>query len=396
MTLGYRNYKVIGDGYTKLYRLIMADKIPARNMHEKNGLLFLTLSVEYTEQFEKICSENGYETEILKQKGAVNIFRFIIGRPGLIAGFAVSLAALFYFSNIALRFDVLCSDEKVRQNVMNVLEDEGITAGSYIPSIDLVVTERALKQKVDGISWAGITVKGNSLIIDVVKNIEKPDFENERLPTNLVACENGVIEKLEVFGGQVLLGAGCGVSKGDTIVSGEVVETKSKWIDGKEDIKVRTRYVRSKGKIFGTFERTLTFEQNFKDERKVESKDVLNKKYLTFFNADIPLFFKTPKGYYSSKVNESNLNLLGFKTPLGIKNCDLTKYEFETTVYSKEQALELVRKKAFQYEKNFLGEYEIKDRQTDEEFTENGVKTTITYTLYGVMSREVEFFVNKK
>ena len=395
MTLGYKNYKVTGGGYTKLYRLVMKEKIPVRNMREKKDCLYLTLSVEYCGEFERLCIENGYETEVLKQKGMINVFSFFKRRIGFVAGGIVVLGLCLYLSNIALRFDVLCDDEAICKSVMDVLADEGIKAGSYIPDINLVVVERALKQNVDGISWAGITVKGNSLIIDVVEEIEKPKIEYERLPTNLVACENGVIEKLEVFGGQVLLGVGCGVTKGDIIVSGEVVETESTWIDGKENIDVDTSYVRSKGQIYGTFERTVTFEQPFEDEKEYVTDNVIEKNFLTFFDAEIPLFLNSPKGYYSSEESENKLNFFGRELPIGIKKLCLTEYDFETTTYDEEQALELAQDKAYRYEENFLSNFEIKDRQSEEEITETGAKLTVTYTLYGVMSREVEFFVNK-
>ena len=52
-------------------------------------------------------------------------------------------------------------------------------------------------------------------------------------------------------------------------------------------------------------------------------------------------------------------------------------------------------KRAFLYEENFLSDYEIKGRQAEDNVTENGVSTTVTYTLYGELCREVEFFIKK-
>ena len=75
------------------------------------------------------------------------------------------------------------------------LKEEGVETGTYIPSIDLIVTERALKQKVEGISWAGITRKGDTLISTLLKTEGDTKRESNRYPSNLVACENGVIEK---------------------------------------------------------------------------------------------------------------------------------------------------------------------------------------------------------
>ena len=79
------------------------------------------------------------------------------------------MLSCFYLSNVVVRFDILSDDENIRKGVMSVLKEEGVETGTYIPSIDLIVTERALKQKVEGISWAGITRKGDTLIIDVIE-----------------------------------------------------------------------------------------------------------------------------------------------------------------------------------------------------------------------------------
>lgn len=59
---------------------------------------------------------------------------------------------------------------------------------------------------------------------------------------------------------------GSGVTKGDIVVGGEIITSKSSWIDGKENVETKTSYARSKGKILGTFERTVTFTQPFEDK----------------------------------------------------------------------------------------------------------------------------------
>lgn len=69
------------------------------------------------------------------------------GRGGLVIGTAAVMLSCFYLSNVVVRFDILSDDENIRKGVMSVLKEEGVETGTYIPSIDLIVTERALKQK---------------------------------------------------------------------------------------------------------------------------------------------------------------------------------------------------------------------------------------------------------
>lgn len=83
---------------------------------------------------------------------------------------------------------------------------------------------------------------------------------------------------------------GSGVTKGDIVVGGEIITSKSSWIDGKENVETKTSYARSKGKILGTFERTVTFTQPFEDKAEKTTGKRDTKRFFTVFDADIPLF----------------------------------------------------------------------------------------------------------
>lgn len=81
--------------------------------------------------------------------------------------------------------------------------------------------------------------------------------------------------------------------------------------------------------------------------------------------------------------------------PFGITTCELEEYKFSQDTMTEQQALDAVHEKAYLYEENFLSDYEIKDRHIEDNVTENGVTATVTYTLYGELCREVEFFIKK-
>ena len=395
MIFGYTDYFITGDSFTKFYRRVMSDKLPVRKMCEKGEKLSLRIPAEHCKALEKLCGELGLDCTPAKRHGSFVLAKRFFGRGGLVIGTAAVMLSCVYLSNVVVRFDILSDDESIRKGVMSVLKAEGIETGTYIPSIDLIVTERALKQKVEGISWAGITRKGNTLIIDVIETEGDAKRESNRYPSNLVACENGVIEKVEVFDGQLKIPVGSGVTKGDIVVGGEIVTSKSSWVDGKENIETKTSYARSKGRILGTFERTVTFTQPFEDTAETMTGKNDTKRFFTVFDADIPLFISKPEGYWKNQQSYTPLSLFGLEMPFGITTCDLEEYKFSQTTLTEQQALDAVHHKAFLYEENFLSDYEIKGRQAEDKVTENGVSTTVTYTLYGELCREVEFFIKK-
>lgn len=183
MIFGYIDYVITGDSFTKFFRRIMSDKLPVSKMCEKNGKLTLRMPAEHCKALERLCDELGLEYTATKRHGSFVLAKRFFGRGGLVIGTAAVMLSCFYLSNVVVRFDILSDDENIRKGVMSVLKEEGVETGTYIPSIDLIVTERALKQKVEGISWAGITRKGDTLIIDVIETEGDTKRESNRCPS---------------------------------------------------------------------------------------------------------------------------------------------------------------------------------------------------------------------
>ena len=389
------SYEVECESAQRLYKLLKEEKIPASNVREKDGKVKLEVPFYTARNFERLCADIGYQADRLAQGDMVTAAKRLLHRPGLIIGLLLIAAILIYLKNIVMRFDIISQDEKIRKDIMNVLKQENITVGTYIPDIDLVVVERALKQRVEGISWAGITRKGNSLIIDVVENIPAVKSSQSRLPSNLVATENAVINKVRVVDGQLCKAVGSGVCKGEVIVSGIVEKKKTKWTDGRENVETSVRYARSSGVVEGTFERKVVFEQKLNDIVKRKTGDVYEQKYLHLYSADIPLFFKEKSGNYYCSQELDSLSLAGRKLPVGIKTLKLEEYDFKPIRYTEDEAYRLALKKCDKYEVNFLGQYEIKKKTVRRSTAKGTVRAEVTYTLYGNICEEAAFFIKK-
>lgn len=388
-------YIVNGSSYSRLYKLLKDNKLNAGDIQEKDGSVSLSVPYYNKKAFIKICSENGYEAEKQSDGEIIYAVRRLIRRPGLIVGFLAVLFVISYLRNIVIRFDIKNENEKIQTDIMNVLHEEGVSVGSYIPDIDLVVVERALKQRVEGISWAGITRKGNSLIIDVVENIPEPTGSFSRFPTNLIAKENATVEKVMLLDGQLKTVIGSGVRKGDIIISGTVETRKSSWNEGKETVETSVRYTRSMGIVEGSFERTVVFEQKFDDIIKKDTGNVYKQNYLHLFSADIPLFFKAKIGSFTTQSELSTASVFGYNLPFGIKSLTLKEYDYKPIHYTEQQALELAKKKIDRYEKNSLKDYTVKNKKISTKSDKNSVKIEVTYSLYGNICEEAAFFIKK-
>lgn len=395
MSFGNISYEIIGDSYEKLYKFIMENNIPCKKMTEIKGILYLETSVLCKSIIEEEFDALSLEYKITKKKGPFFLIKRLIGRKGLVAGGVLVLIISFIMSNLMLKLEILCDSEEIRRDITAVLHENGVDTGCFIPSINCTVLERELKQKVDGISWAGITCDGSSLIIDVVENIDKPESRKIRMPCDLVAKYDAVIDKIEVYDGQLVTTVGSGVKKGDILVSGTVITEKISYKDGKEIKDVTQRYARSLGKIYGTFIQSQTFYQPFSDIKDITSEKPVKKNYFKLFDADIPLFFSKEEGRFSESSSTNRFSIFGYELPIGITHTELHKITQENYTYTEDEALSLANEQADKYENNFLEDYEIKKAERSEKITDEGAEVTVQYTLYGDISREVEFFINK-
>ena len=390
-----RRYTIEGAVPERLYKQLREKRLFTSGVKQSGDVITLDISILNAKALERMCKENGYSITRVTDGDAVKALRRIKHRPALLITLCLVLLAIIYLKDIVLRFDIMNDDEKIRSDIMNVLTEEGITVGSYIPEIKLVEVERALKQRVEGISWAGITRKGNTLIIDVVENIPAVQGSYSRFPTNLVAKENATVEKIMLLDGQVKTVIGSGVRKGDIIISGTVENKKSTWKDGKENVETSIRYTRSMGTVEGTFERTLSFEQPYDDVIKKETGNVYSQRYFQLFSADIPLFFKQRIGNYYTEQKLSSASIAGKTLPFGIRTLTFKEYDYKPVRYSKEQAAELAKDKSARYERNFLTGYKIKSKDIKTICGEKSVKIEVTYKLYGNICEESAFFIAK-
>lgn len=395
MLLGGFVYRLTSESYSRFYKELAGSDIPVSDMYEKDGELTLTVSAEYASRFLKVCKRSGCNAKMLYTFGAISFLQKLIQRSGLIIGMMVSAIMMYHYSDVVIQLKVDTEDETLRTQVIEVLRDEGITTGTYIPDIDLVIAERALKRKIDDISWAGITRTGCGLSIDIVKNIKPVKGIATGMPCHLIACENGVIEEVELLDGELKKCIGSGVVKGDMIVSGDYITEEDQWHEGETIHVQHHNYVRSIGKINGTFERVMTFEQPFEEIVKVKIPSTQSLYSIRYFDMDIPLLSSKPDGFFTSSDKLYNSGIFGYEFPLSLNKSELTEYDRVPVTLSEDEAFSRAEDMTEKYEKNFLHEYELKDKKITKTRTDSGVKLSVRYTLYGSIVKESEFFVPK-
>ncbi len=379
----------------KLYRFIRNEKIECRRIKEENGRLIFTIGVESWREVRSFLESLNCEYEIISKKGFVPLLQACFARKGLLLGVLVCFVLISLLSDVVLVFDISADSPKTKQAILNVLLENDIKAGSSLKNVDLTVIERRIKSRVQNVGWVGISADGNRLIIDTLQYTPKPEFTVHRLPSDIVSKENGVIDSVELLDGQLLKPVGSGVAKGDTIVSGKVVTDKISYKDGKEQHDISARYTRAAGRIYGTFERKMTFEQPFIDQTKLY-KPQKEKAVYSVSLFDFDLVLNGAEGNYDLiDRNEHRPEMFGLDLPVAFTENKVSEFTFAAHALNKAQATDAAKQKAEKYENNFLSAYEIRDKTEELKETDDGVLLEVNYTLYGQMGEERDFFIPK-
>ncbi|MBO5559759.1 sporulation protein YqfD [Ruminococcus sp.] len=394
MTLGSIEYVITGDSFAKLFRMLTREGLVYSDMKQLSGEIRICVSLEYCLRFERCCKAAGYQPKRAGVRGILRFYKKLTEHPGIILGTILSALLIGYYSNVILRIDIDTADTALRDRITDVLKEDGFTAGAYIPELDLVLEERSLKQKIDEAAWIGISRTGAGISVDVIEAVEAEKGFNVGMPCHLVACEDGVIEEVELLDGQLMKCIGSGVTKGDIVVSGKIVSENSEWSADGEHVTRKTRYVRSIGKVRGSFTRTVEFEQPFDTEVKALTGTEKKMHFINIFSAQIPMFAKVPDGWYETEYEKQDFpEIGGFRLPFGHTEICLREFDMRSQLLDEEEAFALAEKSAYRYEQNFLKNYELKNKNCRKEVNKDSVRLTVTYELYGEICKESDFFI---
>ena len=214
---------------------------------------------------------------------------------------------------------------------MSICDDLGVTEGIRAKSINSNLLSQKLALKNPNIAWASFNVEGSKLTVNITET-KLEDKENIKTPVNIFATADGIIRKIDITGGQVQVKIGDVVRKGDLLVSGV-----------REGIN-ETVFDKVSGKVFANTNRVFLKSKSYKQELYENTGEVIEKKVLSIFNLDIPLYLGDIKKDYTSDKKKENLRLLGKEIPVFITRKKFIIRKKITVTYSKEKLTEILEK----------------------------------------------------
>ena len=379
---GKIDFEIKGDNLSRLISVIFKSGIECRNLVNYGECLKGSCNKSVWKKLAYECEKLNLSYEFNERKSFNLFIGKLLKRKGLIAGFIVGFVLLTFLSNTFLRLRVKCENKEIQDKIETYILSKGIEYGDFIPEIDIYGLELDIMREVEEVSWAGIYITGGTINVDIVEKVTKPEYNQKRLPSDIVALKSGEIVSVEIYSGKLLVPVGSGVHEGQTLVSGIV--------DLSEEMTVLRR---SQGKIYAKVTYNESFYCPYENTEKLVSKTPEKKHYLHFFSLDIPLSIKDYDGMYQVKEKYKPLMFLGNELPISYKTEEYYKYQYKNTTFNEEKATEEVYKLAENFKDNFLSECEILEENEEISIDEEGVRLDKTFVVIENIALEKEILI---
>ncbi|MGN8645519.1 sporulation protein YqfD [Gracilibacillus sp. HCP3S3_G5_1] len=323
-----------------------------------------------------------YKVYFKGRAGFPFLLRNLTHQKPLLIGFFISIAVIFFLSNIVWRIDVNGLDEEIEIKVLQQLEEYGLEEGSFQWNVASPATiQKQLLADIPELLWVGVKKNGSAFHLEGVEKtiVEKEDDDK---PGHLVATKEGVIEDLFVTRGQPLVGTNDVVYEGDILVSGYLNQSEE---NGEEEDVDTGKPVAADGEVIAKVWYKSEITVPLDNQYQVLNGHNEQKHYLHASQFLIPIWnFKNPEyEHYQVDVEEKNFYFLKWKIPLSYVRQTI----YEAEVVEEDITLEQAKEIAIEQGKRELmreipHDAKITEEKVLHEREESGkVKLTLYYTV---------------
>lgn len=256
-------------------------------------------------------------------------------RYALIIGFIGVMVVTWVMSLYIWDISVEGNDKVLASDILEVLDEYGVSVGTYGPSIDAERLRNEVLLELEDLSWITVRVNGSKATIVVRERIEIPEMLGDDTPAAIVAEKSGIIEEMIVFDGSALRAVGDTVAEGDDIVSGvmDSISSGSRLVTARAEIYARTWYEYSAQMPLETW-------------KKDYNGDIHKKISIIFGGNRINLYLNSGISYaeYDKIVKEDFLRLPGgIVLPVKVSTSTYVEYNRERYELDADEAAEILK-----------------------------------------------------
>lgn len=317
--------KIEGRNLERFIQRIIKNKIEIIEIKYKNYKeAYIKIFAKDYQKIEEI--KTIYNISIVDSYGMIKLKKNLKYNSFLITMIIIAFISLLLLTNMIFSIDVIHNNKEIRNLILNELNSYNVKPGTFRKSYKSLdkIKKSILDEYQDKIEWIEIERLGTKYIVRLeLRELKKEPTVNEN--RHVVAKKSAIIKKIEAKNGEIIKNINEYVTKGDTIISGEIKLN--------DEVKSVTS---ADGKVYGEvwYNVKTEFPLLYKEDRLTNNK---NKVYtIKFFNKTFELF---NFNYYKNKKIKERVIYKSLYIPFMITKQDQIKIVKIENIYTEEEAI---------------------------------------------------------
>lgn len=312
-----------------------------------------------------------YNIEKINTYGMIKIKKKLNINKYLIISIMLGIIILKILSSIIFDIEIVYNDKETRDFLRQELKNYGIKEKTFKKNYHQIekIKEDLINKYKDKIEWIEIETKGTKYIVRLEKRIIK-EKEEETKNRNIISKKDAIIKEIKAEHGQIIKEINSYVKKGDTIISGNIMDNE-----------IIKNTVPAEGVVYGEvwYEINITYPFVYQETKELENtKEVY---VIKFLNKNIELFNKNK--FKTKKIKEKNIisnNLL----PISIVKQNQTETEEIQELLTIDEAIKKASDKGIEKIKSNLKEHEfiINYKILNTNIKENELELSMFFSVY--------------
>lgn len=324
--------KIYGTAPERLLNTAAENRLGFRGVRVNREGIYAVMPVNKFFRLRQYVRKTGIKIHIVGKKGLRFFLKRYNARAGFFLGLLLFAAVLKFLSGFVWTVEVSGNNLVKSSDILNACRALGVYEGVSAKSIDTTNGPQEMLIRIPQLAWASFNIENCVLTVNVTE-VRKNEREKSEYPSNLRAVSDGVITKIDVYSGNVVVKIGDTVSKGDLLVSG-VLESSDSSI-----------FVRSKGSVTARTEKTVTVGGNFLQTVKTPLNKTEKKTVLEFFSLKIPLYIGETEPPYNTRSFHKRAKIFGKLLPFSFTTRKFELLREQNIEYSYEELEAILKKK---------------------------------------------------
>ncbi|MBE6124324.1 MAG: hypothetical protein E7184_02130 [Erysipelotrichaceae bacterium] len=223
----YDRYQISFFGELHLLDRLRISNIPFSNFHKIDDYTYIfESSFLNRKKIKKLFPSS----KIIKSRGFLSFFRFLIIEKVTLISIIISSCFFIFLSSKIWDIKVKGNYQEINNSIIKELKTYNLKKGVLKPSFNyLKETENKVYNSLEeDIEWLELSLSGSVLYVNYVKRRTAPNIKETK--GKLYASKDGVISKINILKGNVLVKENQFVRKGELLVDDILVNTNNEEI----------------------------------------------------------------------------------------------------------------------------------------------------------------------